>query len=53
MKNTDKIIIVVLIIVITVLSIRLIAINQYDINRDGVVNSKDLLDLRKYLINKN
>ncbi len=25
-------------------------INNYDVNRDGIVNSKDLLDLRKYLI---
>jgi hypothetical protein len=27
-------------------------INKYDVNRDGKVNSKDLLDLRVYLINK-
>ena len=25
-------------------------INNYDVNKDGIVNSKDLLDLRKYLI---
>lgn len=53
MKYVDKVIIVILLIVIAVLSIRLIAINQYDVNRDDVVDSKDLLDLRKYLINKN
>lgn len=27
-------------------------INKYDVNRDGKVNSKDLLDLRVYLIGK-
>lgn len=27
-------------------------INKYDVNRDGKVNSKDLLELRLYLINK-
>lgn len=26
--------------------------NQYDVNRDGKVNSQDLLELRKYLINE-
>lgn len=27
-------------------------INRYDVNRDGKVNSADLLELKKYLINK-
>lgn len=27
-------------------------INRYDVNRDGKVNSADLLDLKKYLLNK-
>lgn len=27
-------------------------INKYDVNRDGKVNSADLLELKKYLINK-
>ena len=26
--------------------------NNYDVNNDGQVNSKDMLDLRKYLIEK-
>lgn len=29
---------------------KMLKINNYDVNRDGIVNSKDLLDLRKYLI---
>lgn len=27
-------------------------INSYDVNRDGKVNNADLLELKKYLINK-
>lgn len=26
--------------------------NNYDVNSDGEINSKDMLDLRKYLIEK-
>ena len=47
-----NILIIILIIIIAVLSFKLITNNQYDVNKDGKVNSGDLLDLRLYLINK-
>lgn len=47
-----NIVIIVLLIVITILSIKLLTINQYDTNRDGKVDIKDLLRLQKYLIEK-
>ena len=50
MKN--KIIIIVLLIIITILTINILSRNTYDVNNDGKVNSKDLLDLRNYLIEK-
>lgn len=47
-----KAIIIILSIICIGLLLKLITINKYDINRDGKVNSKDLLDLKVYLINK-
>lgn len=49
MKNK---IIYILIAIIIMLMVIIFATNRYDVNRDGKVNSKDLLELRKYLINK-
>lgn len=47
-----KIIIIILSIICISLFLKLILTNKYDVNRDGKVNSKDLLELRLYLINK-
>jgi ABC-type polysaccharide transport system permease subunit len=47
-----KAIIIILSIICIGLLLKLITTNKYDVNRDGKVNSKDLLDLRVYLINK-
>lgn len=47
-----KAIIIILSIICIGLFLKLITTNKYDVNRDGKVNSKDLLDLRVYLINK-
>ena len=50
MKN--KIIIIILLIIITILTLNILTRNTYDVNNDRKVDSKDLLDLRKYLIEK-
>lgn len=47
-----KIITIILSVFIVVLLTLIIFKNPYDVNRDGKVNSKDLLDLRNYLIEK-
>lgn len=47
-----KAIIIILSIICIGLLLKLITTNKYDVNRDGKVNSKDLLDLRVYLIGK-
>ena len=47
-----NIIIVSLLIIILILLIKILTTNQYDVNKDGKVNSKDMLDLRNYLLNK-
>lgn len=49
----SKIVIISLLIINILLAISLFFNNSYDVNKDGKVDSKDLLDLRKYLINKN
>lgn len=48
----SKIIIIALISINIILAILFLFKNPYDVNRDGKVNSKDLLDLRLYLISK-
>lgn len=48
----SKIIIIALLIINIILTILILFSNSYDVNRDGKVNSKDMLDLRLYLINK-
>lgn len=45
-------IIIILSFIIGLLLAFIIFRNPYDVNRDGKVNSKDMLDLRLYLINK-
>lgn len=47
-----KNIIIVLFIVTIILLLCDIYSNPYDINKDGKVDSKDLLDLRIYLLNE-
>ena len=47
-----KAIIIILSVICIGLLLKLIINNKYDVNRDGKVNSKDLLDLRLYLIGK-
>lgn len=47
-----KTIIIILSIICIGLLLKLITTNKYDVNRDGKINSKDLLDLRVYLIGK-
>lgn len=48
----SKITIIILLIINIILTIMLFFNNSYDVNKDGKVNSKDMLDLRLYLINK-
>lgn len=51
--STIMSIIVVITSIILILWIRInYNKNNYDVNNDGQVNSKDMLDLRKYLIEK-
>lgn len=48
MKKTIIIHFIFIIIIIFILIT--INYNNYDVNRDKIVNSKDLLDLKKYII---
>lgn len=48
----SKITIIVLLIINIIFTALIYFKNTYDVNRDGKVNSKDLLDLRLYLIEK-
>ena len=48
----SKITIIILLIINIILTTLILFKNPYDVNRDGKVNSKDMLDLRLYLINK-
>lgn len=50
-KKITNVIIAIMIITITSVIWNIPRI-KYDVNRDGKVNSKDLLDLRLYLIGK-
>jgi len=45
-------IIIILSFIIGLLLVFIIFRSPYDVNRDGKVNSKDMLDLRLYLIEK-
>lgn len=48
----SKIAIIILLIINIIFTTLIYFKNTYDVNKDGKVNSKDLLDLRLYLIEK-
>lgn len=52
MNKRKDYIIIFLFIICTMLLIKIFTTNKYDVNNDGKVNSKDLLEIRVYLINK-
>ena len=55
MKKENKILYLILGFILIIFMIFVIKVsfkNNYDVNNDGKVNSKDLLDLRNYLIEK-
>ncbi len=50
MKNIINVIECIALLLCAFFLFKMSKINNYDVNKDGIVNSKDLLDLRKYLI---
>lgn len=52
MNKIKDYIIIFLFMICIMLLIKNFKINKYDVNNDGEVNSKDLLEIKVYLINK-
>lgn len=50
MSKVKTILIIILSIICILLFLKIITTNKYDVNRDGKVNSADLLKLKLYLI---